>query len=366
MELRLCVLVLLAFVLGSNAFDTSFPMANFTINLDDPPQERWNEVIDTYHDELMKAIEVLPNIIPEKIRPMIIAKSEWIGERLEESMGEYGLEMQGIAKRMGVSNGLIVLVNIIYEVTFVGCTSIVAQAEDGSVLHGRNQDLGDGKGQTTLLRNIVLYATFKKNDQILYHGNTFAGYVGLPTGMRPNQWSISLDATMEMDNKINEFDNIMYGLIGGVIEGKASLVTILTRHTLQTVETYSDAVEVMGNHPIVAPVYYIIAGAQQGEGVVITRNRTVAWDEWQLDGSNYGWFLVETNYNHWERNPVSDPRRQVAVSCMNSVGQENITLTTLYGCLSQEPVMNPLTTYTAVMNPSTNHYSSFVRRTVLE
>ena len=51
--------------------------------------------------------------------------------------------------------------------------------------------------------------------------------------------------------------------------------------------------------------------------------------------------VVETNYNHWERPPITDPRRHAVAQCMDSVGQANITPETLYKCLSVIPILNP-------------------------
>lgn len=69
----------------------------------------------------------------------------------------YGDEMKGISEATGVPlgkrallilsylirvvSGEIVLYNIFYEI-FTLCTSVVAQDQNGNVLHGRNLDFG--------------------------------------------------------------------------------------------------------------------------------------------------------------------------------------------------------------------------------
>ncbi|MGH0140653.1 UNVERIFIED_CONTAM: hypothetical protein FKN15_023265 [Acipenser sinensis] len=61
--------------------------------------------------------------------------------------------------------------------------------------------------------------------------------------------------------------------------------------------------------PIIADVYYIVAGARPNQGVVVTRNREGPADIWPLDPVNGRWYQVETNYDHWTTPPPFDDRR---------------------------------------------------------
>ena len=50
---------------------------------------------------------------------------------------------------------------------------------------------------------------------------------------------------------------------------------------------------------IVAPVYYILAGTKPNEGAVITCDRNILVNLWQLNVSSSvpdTWYLLETNY----------------------------------------------------------------------
>ena len=53
-----------------------------------------------------------------------------------------------------------------------------------------------------------------------------------------------------------------------------------------------------------------------GEGAVVTRNQTQAVNVWNLVSSNLKWFLLETNYDHWEPPPSSDDRRDPGIRAM--------------------------------------------------
>ena len=77
-----------------------------------------------------------------------------------------------------VSNVCLTQANLFYEFgTF--CTSIVAEDENGHILHARNQDYS-----IPGLVDITVQIAFVKNNVTIYRGNTFVGYIGLPTIQR--------------------------------------------------------------------------------------------------------------------------------------------------------------------------------------
>ena len=76
---------------------------------------------------------------------------------------------------------------------------------------------------------------------------------------------------------------------------------------------------------------------------MVTRGRTDA-ELWPLGNpsisQNSTWYVVETNYDHWQRPPFYDDRRTPAIRCMDRTGQANISLPALYNVLSTKPVLN--------------------------
>uniref|UniRef100_A0A915CCC7 Acid ceramidase N-terminal domain-containing protein n=1 Tax=Parascaris univalens TaxID=6257 RepID=A0A915CCC7_PARUN len=87
----------------------------------------------------------------------------------------------------------------------LGCTSIVAENEDGIILHGRNLDYE----MTPLLRNGTLIAEFTRDDKVIYTAVTFFLYVGVLTGQRPNAFAITLNSR----NSGGYIDNILMEII---------------------------------------------------------------------------------------------------------------------------------------------------------
>ncbi len=71
------------------------------------------------------------------------------------------------------------------------------------------------------------------------------------------------------------------------------------------------------------------------------------------------WYVLETNYDHWEQPPFFDDRRYPAEDCMNEFGPSQISLPNLYNVLDGVPNRNRLTTYTALMDSSTGHLESY-------
>ena len=68
---------------------------------------------------------------------------------------------------------------------------------------------------------------------------------------------------------------------------------------LTDAESYDEAVQVLSKRYIAAPAYYIVAGSKPNEGAVITRDRNVLSDIWQLNVSSSdpnSWYILETNY----------------------------------------------------------------------
>ena len=69
--------------------------------------------------------------------------------------------------------------------------------------------------------------------------------------------------------------------------------------TLNDAQSYDEAVEMLSKRYIAAPTYYIVAGSRPNEGAVITRDRNILSDLWQLNVSSSdpnSWYLLETNY----------------------------------------------------------------------
>ncbi|XP_071113649.1 N-acylethanolamine-hydrolyzing acid amidase-like [Haliotis cracherodii] len=311
----------------------STPQA-FTVNLDLAPAQRWGHVVTKFSKLAKDAHKVIESLVPEDAIPLV----EEIGRELDSYLPmEYADEMRGIATAMNTSLGDIVLVNLAYDITAF-CTSIVCQDSKGQIWHARNLDYSYGD----ILRSITIKVDFQKGGQTVYTGVTFAGYVGLLTGQRPQAFTVTVDERDQGQWWMN--------LLIAILDQTAKPLSLLVRDVLATSTTYADAVDTLSSTDTEADAYFIVGGAKSGEGVVITKSRIGADDLWYMNEAAPGWFIVETNYDHWVPPPTDDNRRDPAVNAMKAMGQGNISVTSLYNVISTHPVLNNKTVYSIVMS----------------
>ena len=101
-----------------------------------------------------------------------------------------------------------------------------------------------------------------------------------------------------MDTQFNsDLDIPLVLWFKGLYEG--SFVGFLNRLTLTGVDTYAEALTVLSNTSLIAPVYLILGGANAGDGAVLTRDDKGAVNTWTLESqlNNGSFFLLQTNYD---------------------------------------------------------------------
>ena len=330
----LCLVLVLSTLLCLSA---CLSPPTFTIDLDKPPESRWDEVTKVYGAQIYSFRDKMIKLfkIPKEMLALMESQAPAL---LAYIPSEYAGEIVGIAHSTGISVTEMVLINILYDIT-AACTSIVAQTTDNKILHARNLDysLPDD------LRNITIIVNAVRNNRIVYTGVTYAGMVGLATGQKPNSFTISLNQR----NKGFRIENL-YEIL---FNREAHFVTFEIRTMLERNGTdFSSAVRQFETVVLMAPCYIILGGVAGGEGAVITRGREAELDIRFLDTSKGIWFVLETNYDWWDAPPSDDNRREPAVNSMIATGRSNITLDSLYDVLSVSPVCNHGTTYTALMS----------------
>jgi acid ceramidase len=340
---------------GSNAP----PLDEFVIDLSLPPQQRWVEVTSKFNATINNIMTLVEGAIPKLIRNELLSALNTIGNDLEGYLGEYGLEIEGVAATAGIDNGLVTLMNLMYELS-AACTSIVAQAADGTTLHGRNLDFGFGHLFTQDLQLDALTVDFRLANETVYGGVTYAGYVGLLTGYARGRFGVSVDETMPDD-----IWQVLLNVVDALLEKKAMCISFMIRDALLHNETYAQAMRTFEWTPLVADVFLIVSGPSVGDGSVVTRMRNAPRNVWHMqpngnwaDGSQY---LIETNYFHWEPAPADDNRRAAADEQMQKMTQAGLSFDGLWTVLSTEPVLNRLTTYTSLMHVATGQFANYRR-----
>ncbi len=253
-------------------------------------------------------------------------------------------EMRGIAANLSLPLADLVVMNLFYEMT-VACTSIVCQQErDGvaTLIHGRNMDY-DVAG----LQAITVEVRYLRAGALAYTAVTYAGYVGVLTGVRAGAFSVTVDERDTANSSLwaNAAEALLHGGRGLGLHLRELLDSPAT--------TFDSAVADLTTVPLIAPAYVILAGAGPGQGAVVTRERDRAVDVWRLAPPGT-WYLVETNYDHWLPDPPGDARRGPAEQRLNATGAAGVTPQGLFSAvLGLFPNLNSMTIYTAVMVPAT-------------
>jgi len=327
----------------------------YNINLDSPPSTRWSQVCS--NPTYMAAAQFLYGVVVSLLPDGGVYLND-IGSFLNDYYypSDYGQEIQGCAKGLGIPYGWLALFNIGYEVSDA-CTSIVAQTTEGKIYHARNMDFWAGMGFTDTLKNITFISNFQRGGKTLFMATSFAGYVGVLSGMKPNAFSVTIDTRFYPQG----LGDMFYEIIAAIMESNASLVSFLSRKVFENENNWPSAVSQLSNNELIADVYYIVAGVSAGQGAVISRNRMNATDVWILNAPAGRWYEVETNYDHWVQPPWFDDRVVPANRGMDALGQKDLSLTGMLGVLTIKPVLNIQTTYTILASPADGTFKCYTR-----
>jgi len=346
------------------------------VNLDLAPIDRWTELATQYKtqinnmvNEFVDHIKKFPGRKWENFLHYIEVNQKQLLDRMPN---HYGDEIKGIQQVTGLPMSSLLAFNLGYEIMGF-CTSVTAQDISGHMYHGRNLDFGLFLGYNTssgpnenfqwtntdLLRQMTVIVDFTRNGQVLYSTVSYVGYVGLLTGVRKGGVTVTVDTRFD-DN----FDKFLKAWIQDPSD-TASLLSQALRSQIEddtigtNFETYWAT---LGATRLVGPAYAIIGGPLAGQGIVltITPNSTVPVDTWRITDSDGlpstasvedKFYVLQTNYDHWEAPPKIDDRETAAYDCMDNVITKNgVSKESLYNLLAAMPTRNRLTTYTAIMD----------------
>jgi len=326
------------------------------VNLDLAPKQRWVKICANplYQQTAQFLVNTVEALLSSFGSGYILNE---IGLMLNEYYfpQELAQEIQGCAGSLGIPVGWASLFNLGYEVSDA-CTSIVAQNTDGNIIHARNLDFWAGMGFTDSLKDMTFIADYQTGGKTLFKTTGFAGYVGALSGIKPGAFSVTINTRFYKQGLWEMF----YEIIAALEESNSSLVSFLTREVLATRNNFNAALNDLSNTELIADVYYTVAGTKSGEGAVISRNRFNATDVWKLNPPSQ-WYVVQTNYDHWEQPPWFDNRVVPAENALNAIGQAHLTMSGLFDVLSTKPVFNIQTTYSILAVPQNSTYMSWTR-----
>uniref|UniRef100_A0A646QE44 Acid ceramidase n=1 Tax=Hemiscolopendra marginata TaxID=943146 RepID=A0A646QE44_9MYRI len=335
----------------------------YVVNLDLPPEQRWTQLMKDKKEDMFALLNLMKNLTGEFFHGKLFELIDKYLPKLAMTLPyPFPDELKGISNATNIPLGEVTLYNIFYEI-FTVCVSIIMQDKNGQLYHGRNLDFGLFMGWdvrnhtwegTEMLRKLVVMVDFQKGNSTVFRSVHFAGYIGVLSAVKPKLFSLTIDERFQWKGGY-------IGLIEWVLGfRKGHWMGFLSRNVMEVATSYPEAQMILSKAKLLAPVYFILGGVKAGEGSIITRSFTFV-DIWNLGTKNSSWYLVETNYDHWKSPPFYDDRRTPAINCLDKLTQTNSSLAGLFNVLSTKPMLNKMTTYTALMQVSTGHLETYLQ-----
>ena len=346
----------------------SYEVPWFDVDLDAPAKERWKHVVRPFKNEILAVFDVLAEfftIIPGI--PIWDLLSNITRDAMEKGMimQPYRDEVEGIAEELGCDLGHLTFLNLFYEMSRF-CTSIVAQTADNKDLyHARNLDFGQffmwniqskTWGLSEALKRVTINVNFNRGGKLLFKASTLAGHVGALTAMMPYRFSLSMNAKVEPDLR-----EVIAWYNGN--RPNVDFVMYFDRWLFENCDSFECAHDMISKKQFLSGAYFILGGNQTGQGTVMVRNRTdVQFERKLFDGDN-DWFVLQTNYDVPEKDPLYlDDRQDPGERCMRAMGPNGVSLSGIYTVLSSKPTLNLTTVHTILMSVTKNIFMAFLQK----
>lgn len=356
----LCLVVALPLAIRAATPDPPDPsklLKTYTIDLDLPAEQRWAKVAEDYKSYIATVVaDVKSQFNRDSTATLIAAIKKGLDVTVADD--EYARELKGLASLTGVPYDDLVVWNSYYELTKARgsghvvlddrmCTSIVAQNANGSMYLGHNFDYPTqfGPGMINVL--------FVKGGKTVWEGSVVAGQIGPMAGVVPGAFAVAIDArgkhAPSMADAVKAAEAGAYGFC------------LLTRRSMEVATSYDEATKFYMKTPMIAPGYIIYGGVKAGEGAVVTANNSAAGNDlWEMKDAE-GWFLVETNYDHWGPAPFTDDRRDPAIKRLKAIGTADISMLGLWNVLSSSPNYRGATISTHLIDIAAGDYRTYLR-----
>jgi acid ceramidase/N-acylethanolamine-hydrolysing acid amidase len=258
----------------------------YIVDLDKPVDERW--------DFLAGYTEEINALIGCYLRDF--DGSEYLFDsidlyKIDVISSQYLEEIQYVASISEFNENEILIANLYYDVLkfYFGCTAFAVD-NGQTTFHCRNLDWHTDEN---LLSKYSMVFDFRKNGKTLYKTVGWPGFIGALSGIRPNAFSVTLNAVLSKDSPEIAFP-----------------ISFLIRDVLESCESYKEAKEKLERTPIASDCLILLSGTQAGEKIVIERTpKRVASRE------SISSFIVVTNDYKKLENGTSTNELQ-ATSCV--------------------------------------------------
>lgn len=305
-------------------------VSRYTVYLDKPASTRWNRVVDDHKPYIQQAVK--------EIDAMFAGVTKTVASYVLEYASQFGYvlyndELEAIAERAEVKLGDLIMLQLAYEM-FACCTCAVFNINDQPI-HVRTMDW-----DMPVLKKLTVEIEFKNENKTVFLATTWAGYVGVLTGMIPGICSVALNYRKTGDDY---FSNFMRA-----IRGKWP-ASFLIRKVLETCDDYNIIIQNLSNSQLIAPCYLIICGLKHCK--VITRDR-----DKEVKQQKPSKYVIQTNNDYDTRTNnrlYSNERRDLSKKIIKNIKTFD------YDDITKQfwkfPIINEITVYFTIMNPKTGY-----------
>ena len=160
---------------GSNKSSKQSTVPRYKVNLDDPPNKRWAEIINDYKDHFKQIEKIINDLITQELGKTGMFFKSLISTVMNgvTKCGAvyYNDELKSIANQSKMSLGLLVVMQLIYEAS-AHCTSIVCNDKNGKPIHIRTMDW-----EMAFLRPMTIEIEFYRNDKPIAIATSWVKYI---------------------------------------------------------------------------------------------------------------------------------------------------------------------------------------------
>mmetsp|Transcript_114245 Transcript_114245/g.254978 ORF Transcript_114245/g.254978 Transcript_114245/m.254978 type:complete len:384 (+) Transcript_114245:53-1204(+) len=324
------------------------------INLDLPPEDRWNDIIHDHHAQLVDMAKQCDFIFDAYGRDRL---NRWFEASHVPEV--YKREMQGIVKTANTENvtyECLLMNQLFYETGFQRyddkpqemCSGVLAAMPNGTVIHGRNADWGHDHGSTAAG---ALDVTFTRGGKPLYKAAMNLAQVGIHSAMSMGGWSFEQNTRHE---GLNPDTNLLWAEKGG------EAFMFMTRQAFDEGLSYAEALERFASTKWNSPQYFIIAGAGPYEGAIITVDPALSYQNVEVLNPNTRRIMYQLNSDAWLK--PSEDRDQTFLKFESSLEKHRVEINadTVWNLITTPPVYNDGNLYSFVAIPATGYWKHIV------
>lgn len=345
----------------------------FTIHLDYPPNKRWTNVIAHFKNYIPKAVKIAEKLLGKSavrlLQPVLNLAT------LSNSV-MYKEELLSISRQININPGLLLLLQLVYE-SFAACTSVIVKTEKHPI-HIRTMDW-----DLPILKKLTFQAKFKFKNKTLFTGTSWAGYLGILTGMRHPQtkreesYSVSINYRQTPESYTTPYAEYLRN-IWRTLKGYWP-VAYLVREVLCYETTYYNAVECFQKAQLISPTYIAVCGQINIQGAIITRNRDPN-EATYVQHLHSSPSLIQANMDHFQdgkyknhemKNDSKDTHNMDIMDSRYRYSYVNLALNSktrptvdhMYKIMCMSPCYSrELTIYTTIMIPNSKSYTTIIKR----